>query len=70
MLIMTSIIRIGQSKFVTVNIDEGSSERIFNCIQTLGELEVKAQDPVHETFLKDGQMAFGKMLEAREKHVA
>ncbi|KAG0702556.1 coatomer beta C-terminal region-domain-containing protein [Suillus ampliporus] len=35
MLIMTSIIRVGQSKFVTVPIDEDSNERILNCIQTL-----------------------------------
>ncbi|KAG2357927.1 adaptin N terminal region-domain-containing protein [Suillus spraguei] len=31
MLIMTSIICVGQSKFVTVPIDEDSNERILNC---------------------------------------
>lgn len=35
MLIMTSILRVGQSKFVTVQIDEDASERIMNCLQTL-----------------------------------
>jgi len=39
MSIMTSIIRVGQSKFVTVLINEDSHERILNCIQTLSELE-------------------------------
>ncbi|KAK0467332.1 coatomer protein [Desarmillaria tabescens] len=41
MLIMTSIIRVGQSKFVTVQIDEDSNERIMNCIQTLSELRAQ-----------------------------
>src|SRR5438105_4965953 len=70
MLTMTSIIRVGQSKFVTVNIDEDSLERIMNCIQTLSELEDKAERPVHEIFLKDGRKAFGKMLGAQEKRAA
>jgi coatomer subunit beta len=64
MLIMTSIIRVGQSKFVTVQIDEDSSERIMNCIQTLGELET--QSTVHEVFLEDTKRAFSKMLGAQE----
>ncbi|KIY48173.1 coatomer protein [Fistulina hepatica ATCC 64428] len=68
MLIMTSIIRVGQSKFVTVQIDEDSNERIMNCIQTLSELEDKAV--VHEIFLQDTKAAFSKMLTAREKRAA
>jgi coatomer subunit beta len=64
MLIMTSIIRVGQSKFVTVQIDEDSNERIMNCIQTLSELE--AQPAVHEIFLTDTKAAFSKMLGAQE----
>jgi vesicle coat complex subunit len=64
MLMMTSIIRVGQSKFVTVQIDEDSNERIMNCIQTLSELE--AQPAVHEVFLEDTKMAFSKMLGAQE----
>jgi coatomer subunit beta len=64
MLIMTSIIRVGQSKFVTVQIDEDSNERIMNCIQTLGELET--QSAVHEVFLEDTKKAFSKMLGAQE----
>ncbi|PPQ96152.1 hypothetical protein CVT26_004787 [Gymnopilus dilepis] len=68
MLIMTSIIRVGQSKFVTVQIDEDSSERIMNCIQTLSELG--SQPVVHETFLEDTRKAFTKMLTAQEKRAA
>ncbi|KAF8636776.1 hypothetical protein AX16_010977 [Volvariella volvacea WC 439] len=68
MLIMTSIIRVGQSKFVTVPIDEDSNERIMNCIQTLSELET--QPVVHEIFLNDTKAAYSKMLGAQEKRAA
>ncbi|KDR85943.1 hypothetical protein GALMADRAFT_132560 [Galerina marginata CBS 339.88] len=68
MLIMTSIIRVGQSKFVTVQIDEDSNERIMNCIQTLSELE--SQPAVHEMFLEDTKTAYTKMLGAQEKRAA
>ena len=64
MLIMASIIRVGQSKFVTVPIDEDSSERIMNCIQTLSELEDKPI--VHEIFLKDTKAAYSKMVAVQE----
>jgi hypothetical protein len=64
---MTSVIRVGQSKFVTVQIDEDSLERIMNCIQTLSELDVKAKEEVQEIFLEDGRKAFGRMLGAQEK---
>jgi vesicle coat complex subunit len=60
LLIMTSIIRVGQSKLVTAQIDEDSNERIMNCIQTLSELET--QPAVHEVFLEDTKKAFSKML--------
>ncbi|KAF9490019.1 coatomer beta subunit [Pleurotus eryngii] len=65
MLIMASIIRVGQSKFVTVQIDEDSQERILNCIQTLSELEEKPA--VHDIFLHDTKAAYSKMLVAQEK---
>ncbi|KAK2462886.1 hypothetical protein APHAL10511_005084 [Amanita phalloides] len=68
MLIMTSIIRVGQSKFATVPIDEDSNERIMNCIQTLSELEQTAA--VHEIFLHDTRATFSKMLSAQEKRAA
>jgi coatomer subunit beta len=61
---MTSVIRVGQSKFVSVPIDEDSQERILTCIQTLSELEEKPA--VHEIFLKDTKAAYSKMLGAQE----
>ncbi len=64
MLIMASVIRVGQSKFVTAPIDEDSTERIMNCIQTLSELESKP--PVHQIFLKDTKAAYSKMVAAQE----
>ncbi|KAJ2924380.1 hypothetical protein H1R20_g12715, partial [Candolleomyces eurysporus] len=68
MLIMTSIIRVGQSKFVTVPIDEDSSERVMNCIQTLSELST--DKAVHQAFLDDTKSAYSKMLTAQEKRAA
>lgn len=64
MLIMASIIRVGQSKFVSVPIDEDSNERIMKCIQTLGEL--RTETSLHEVFLDDTKDAFAKMLGAQE----
>lgn len=61
---MTSIIRVGQSKFVTVPIDEDSNERILNCIQTLSELEDKPA--VQEIFMQDTKAAYSKMIVAQE----
>ena len=64
MLTMTSIIRVGQSKFVTAKIDEDSNERILGCIQTLSELQGRPE--VNEVFLTDSRAAYTKMLEAQE----
>ncbi|KAF9654103.1 coatomer protein [Thelephora ganbajun] len=68
MLIMVSVIRVGQSKFVTVPIDEDSNERIMNCIQTLSDLD--KQPAVQEIFLKDTKAAYSKMIVAQEKKAA
>ncbi|KAG6333321.1 hypothetical protein ID866_5769 [Astraeus odoratus] len=68
MLTMTSIIRVGQSKFVTAPIDEDSNERILGCIQTLSEL--RGRPEVEEMFLKDTRSAYAKMLGAQEKRAA
>jgi coatomer subunit beta len=83
MLIMTSTILTGQSKFVTAQIDEDSHERIMNCIETLSSLTIKPKpdnengsskaeqkkeaEAVREIFLEDGRRAFGRMLSAMEK---
>ncbi|OCH95747.1 coatomer protein [Obba rivulosa] len=68
MLIMASVIRVGQSKFAAVPIDEDSNERIMTCIETLSELESKPV--VHEIFLKDTKAAYSKMVAAQEKKAA
>ncbi|KAI6100404.1 coatomer beta subunit appendage platform-domain-containing protein [Pisolithus croceorrhizus] len=68
MLTMTSILRVGQSKFVTVPIDEDSNERIMGCIQSLSELNGCPE--VNEIFLKDSRTAYAQMLGAQEKCAA
>ena len=64
MLIMASIIRAGQSKFVSVPIDEDSNERIMKCIQALSEL--RTETSLREVFLDDTKDAFSNMLGAQE----
>ena len=61
---MVSVIRVGQSKFVAVPIDEDSNERIMNCIQTLSNLD--KQQAVQDIFLKDTKAAYSKMILAQE----
>lgn len=73
---MTSIIRVGQSKFAAVPIDEDSQERVMNCITTLANLDTsgKAKAPEEETvdeiFLKDTKAAYAKMVATEEKKAA
>lgn len=64
MLTMTSIIRVGQSKFVSVPIDEDSQERIFNCIRMLGEMSTSKS--IDEIFLLDTKAAYAKMVATEE----
>lgn len=61
---MTSIIRVGQSKFVSVPIDEDSQERIFNCIRMLSEMN--ASKSIDEIFLMDTKAAYTKMVATEE----
>ncbi|KAK1923557.1 ER to Golgi transport-related protein [Papiliotrema laurentii] len=64
-LIMTSIIRVGQSKFSAVPIDEDSQERIMNCIETLAELQ--SSNVMNDVFLRDTKAAYSTMVKAEEK---
>src|SRR5258708_25408949 len=64
MLTMTSIIRVGQSKFVSVPIDEDSQERIFNCIRMLSEMSTSKS--INEIFLMDTKAAYAKMVATEE----
>jgi vesicle coat complex subunit len=64
MLMMTSIIRVGQSKFVAAPIDEDSQERIMNCLQTLSQ--ANDSGAVTDIFLHDTKAAFAKMVASEE----
>ncbi|KAF9429438.1 coatomer subunit beta, partial [Entomortierella beljakovae] len=65
MLIMTSIIRVGQSQFANTPIDEDSYDRIMSCLHVL---EKFSQDPaIKHVFLEDTKAVFGKMVQAEEK---
>ena len=61
---MTSVIRVGQSKFVSVPIDEDSQERIFNCIRMLSEMSTSKS--IDEIFLMDTKAAYAKMVATEE----
>ena len=43
MLIMISIIRVGQSQFVKTLIDEDSVDRIMSCVRSLSEFAQKKE---------------------------
>jgi coatomer subunit beta len=71
MLIMTSIIRVGQSHFASVPIDEDAQERITNCLQSLAELGNPAESkPIKEIFLHDTQAAYAKMVAQEDAKAA
>lgn len=63
-LIMTSVIRVGQSKFSAVPIDEDSQERIMNCIETLAQLQ--GSKVMKEVFLEDTKAAYARMVATEE----
>ncbi|KAK9465355.1 adaptin N terminal region-domain-containing protein [Lipomyces arxii] len=64
MLIMISMLRVGQSKFVEAPIDEDTVDRIMSCIQSLSDLEKVKM--VEEVFLQDTHAAFHAMVVAEE----
>lgn len=72
MLIMTSIIRVGQSQFVSVPIDEDAQERILNCLQSLADFgsHKPQEQPIKEVFMHDTQQAYAKMVAHEEKKAA
>lgn len=61
---MTSIVRVGQSKFAAAPIDEDSQERIMHCVQVLARLRPSAI--VNEIFLHDTKAAYAKMVANEE----
>ncbi|KZT56128.1 putative coatomer complex beta chain [Calocera cornea HHB12733] len=68
MLIMTSVVRVGQSKFSAAPIDEDSQERIINCVQTLAQLT--AEPVVQDIFLRETKAAYAKMVATEERKAA
>lgn len=65
MLIMISIIRVGQSPFVKAPIDEDSVDRIMSCIRSLAEFADKKD--IETVFLEDTKKAFRAMVQVEEK---
>ncbi|ESZ94761.1 coatomer beta subunit [Sclerotinia borealis F-4128] len=65
MLIMISIIRVGQSQFVKAPIDEDSVDRIMSCVKSLAEVAQNKQ--LESVFLEDTRKAFRDMVQVEEK---
>lgn len=65
MLIMISIMRVGQSHFVKAPIDEDSVDRILTCVRSLAEFSEKKELEV--TFLEDTRKAFRAMVQVEDK---
>lgn len=62
MLIMVSILRVGDSSYVKKKIDEDSSERIMSCIRFLSEDQTDIK-LLEEAFLDDTMDAFKQQVE-------
>lgn len=65
MLIMISIIRVGQSQFVKAPIDEDSVDRIMSCVRSLAEFNAHKQ--LETVYLEDTRKAFRAMVQVEEK---
>lgn len=65
MLVMTSIIRAGQSHFAKQPIDEDSIDRIMSCLKSLTDF--KANKQLEEVFLKDTKSAFSAMITVEDR---
>lgn len=65
MLIMISIIRVGQSHFVKQPIDEDSVDRIMSCVRSLAEFVERRE--LETVFLDDTRKAFRAMVQVEEK---
>lgn len=65
MLILISIIRVGQSQFVKAPIDEDSVDRIMSCVRSLAEFT--AHKELESVYLDDTRKAFRAMVQVEEK---
>ncbi|KAI9734894.1 MAG: coatomer subunit beta [Cirrosporium novae-zelandiae] len=68
MLIMISIIRVGQSQFVKQPIDEDSIDRIMTCVRSLAEFEQRTG--LETAYLEDTRAALRKMINLNDKERA
>lgn len=65
MLILISIIRVGQSQFVKAPIDEDSVDRIMSCVRSLAEFTEHKE--LESVYLDDTRKAFRAMVQVEEK---
>lgn len=65
MLILISIIRVGQSQFVKAPIDEDSVDRIMSCVRSLAEF--REHKELETVYLDDTRKAFRAMVQVEEK---
>jgi len=65
MLIMISIVRVGQSQFVKAPIDEDSVDRIMSCVRSLAEFVERKE--LETVFLDDTRKAFKAMVQFEDK---
>lgn len=63
LLILTSIMRVGESDLVTKRIDEDSADRIYSCVQVL----LQGNDAVDAAFLEDSHSAFRRLVDTQKK---
>lgn len=68
LLILVSILRVGDSQYVTKKIDEDSADRVFSCIKYLND-EKDAQ-LIQKSFLDDTKDAFKLQIENAEAQKA
>lgn len=64
LLVMVSILRVGESSFATKKIDEDSADRIFSCIKFLTDDE--DVELIETGFLDDTKDAFKAQIQAEE----
>lgn len=65
LLIMVSILRVGESKFVTKQIEEDSADRILACIKLLSDDE--DSELIRRGFLEDTKDAFKAQIEKAQR---
>jgi coatomer subunit beta len=68
MLIMASIIRVGQSPFSKTPIDEDSTDRILACLKSLTDFQ--RENAIEGAFLQDSKEAFTAMVQTENNRRA